>query len=51
VAYVANFRMAADHMFLQPNTLRTVPVASSDVALDRLVVGIDINGDARAYPI
>lgn len=51
IAYVANFQMAADHMFRQPRTLRMVPTASNEVALDRLVVGIEINGDARAYPI
>ena len=51
LTYMANFRMAADHMFLQPKALRMASVEGNEVALDRLVVGIDINGDARAYPI
>lgn len=50
-AYVVNFRMAADHMFLQPRTLRMVSSAENGVKLDRLVVGIEVNGEARAYPL
>ncbi|MBC7897721.1 MAG: DUF3179 domain-containing protein, partial [Cytophagaceae bacterium] len=49
--YVVNFRMAADHMFLQPRTLRMVSSAENTVALDRLVVGVEVNGEARAYPL
>lgn len=51
VAYMANFELSADHMFLQPTTLLMKPVEQNTVATDRLVVGIDINGDARAYPL
>jgi uncharacterized integral membrane protein len=51
LAYVVNFRMAADQMFKQPRTLVSLPVASNKVALDRLVVGIEIDGQARAYPL
>lgn len=51
VAYVVNFRMSADRMFVQPRSLLMQPVAQSNVARDRLVVGIEINGDARAYPL
>ena len=51
VAYATNFRMAADHMFLQPTTLDMQPVARNAVKLNRLVVGLVINGDARAYPL
>jgi hypothetical protein len=51
VAYAANFRMAADHMFRQPTVLRMVPAANNTVAGDRLVVGVALNGDARAYPL
>ena len=51
IAYLFNFRMAADHMFLQPTTLRMVPASASKVATDRLVVGIELDGQARAYPL
>jgi hypothetical protein len=51
VAYATNFRMSADHMFLAPATLNMQPAARNSVEKTRLVVGIDINGDARAYPI
>jgi len=51
VAYAFNFRMAADHMFLQPTVLRMATKADNKVEQDRLVVGIELNGDARAYPL
>ncbi len=51
VAYATNFQMAADHMFLQPTTLDMQPVARNAVKRNRLVVGLVINGDARAYPL
>jgi hypothetical protein len=51
VAYAVNFRLAADHQFLQPRALIMQPPERSTVAADRLVVGIEINGSARAYPL
>ena len=51
LVYVVNFRMAADSMFLQPRMLRMVPVTSNRVALDRLVVGVEMDGQAKAYPL
>jgi hypothetical protein len=51
VAYVVNFRMGADHLFLQPTALVMAPPERNTVAGDRLVVGIDLDGDARAYPL
>ena len=51
VAYVANFRLAADQMFRQPTVLDMRPAATNKVAMDRLVVGVALNGDARAYPL
>ncbi|MEO7964401.1 MAG: hypothetical protein ABIT38_10910 [Gemmatimonadaceae bacterium] len=50
VAYGVNYRMSADHMFRQPTTVRMEPAASNKGALDRLVVGVELNGEARAYP-
>ncbi|MBX9732859.1 MAG: DUF3179 domain-containing protein [Chitinophagaceae bacterium] len=51
VFYLFNFKMEADTMFLQP--AKTVMVAAKDnkVPANKLVVGIVINGEARAYPI
>ena len=51
VAYTANYRMAADHMFRQPSVLNMQPPERNKVAEDRLVVGVAMNGDARAYPL
>jgi hypothetical protein len=51
VSYVVNFRMGADHMFLQPTALVMRAPERNTVAQDRLVVGIELNGDARAYPL
>lgn len=51
VAWQTNFKMAADQMFLAPRSLIMAPWAENAVELDRLVLGIEIDGDARAYPI
>jgi hypothetical protein len=51
VTYAVNFRMSADHIFRQPTALRMQPAARNVVAPDRLVVGIELGGDARAYPL
>jgi hypothetical protein len=51
VTWAVNFRMGADHLFLQPTALVMQPPERNSVAGDRLVVGIEINGDARAYPL
>ncbi len=51
VAYMANFQMAAEKMFLEPAVLRMEPAARNVVEPTRLVVGVEVGGDARAYPI
>jgi len=51
VVYMANFQMAADHMFYQPNKLLLVKAADNKVDSQRLVIGIVNNGEAKAYPI
>ncbi|MGQ0646431.1 MAG: DUF3179 domain-containing (seleno)protein [Gemmatimonadaceae bacterium] len=51
ITWVVNFRMAADQMFRLPTQLIMAPPERSTVARDRLIVGIEINGDARAYPL
>jgi hypothetical protein len=51
VTWVTNFRMAADQIFRQPTKLVMQPASRNAVALDRLVVGIEVNGETRAYPL
>ena len=51
VVYALNFQMSADHMFLEPASVKMRPAEKNVVKKERLVVGIDINGDARAYPV
>ena len=49
--YVLNFQMAADRMFIAPKSVLMVPADRNKVDTSRLIVGIDINGQARAFPI
>ena len=51
VAWAMNFRIGADHLFLQPTVLVMQPPERNAVAGDRLVVGIELKDDARAYPL
>jgi len=51
IIYMANFKMAADAMFKQPNQLLLVNAASNKVDSNRLVLGVSINGESKAYPI
>ena len=51
VGYATNFVMAADAMFRLPTVLSMRPAAQNRVPLDRLVVGIEVKGEARAYPL
>jgi hypothetical protein len=38
-------------MFLEPASVTMRPVGKNSVEPNRLVVGVEINGDARAYPV
>lgn len=51
VGYAFNFRMAADHLFYQPRTLVMQGSGQNVIAPDKLVIGVEINGQAKAYPI
>lgn len=51
LAYLFNFVMSADAMFLQPTVMTMATPAGNSVALDRLVVGLELHGEARAYPL
>ena len=49
--YLFNFDMAADKMFYQPSTLRLADAQTNKVNLDKLVLGVSLNGQTKAYPI
>ena len=49
--YFFNFRFQADKMFHQPSTLSMAKTGSNKIAADRLVIGVSINGEAKAYPV
>ncbi|GAB3804199.1 hypothetical protein GCM10028819_35370 [Spirosoma humi] len=51
VGYAFNFRMAADHMFYQPTSVQLQPASHNTVKSDREILGIEVNGQAKAYPI
>ena len=51
IVYMTNFVMAADAMFKQPKQLLLVNAGSDKVDPNRLVLGVSINGEAKAYPI
>jgi hypothetical protein len=51
IFYFFNFRFEADKMFYQPGTKRFAGAAANKVPLDRLVIGIVINNEAKAFPI
>lgn len=51
ILYFTNFQMAADRIFLAPDAVRMAPVETNVVDPARLVVGIEMNGEARAYPV
>jgi Protein of unknown function (DUF3179) len=51
VIYMANFNMAADHMFYKPEKILMATAASNKVDSNRLVIGVTNNGEAKAYPI
>ena len=51
VIYMANFLMAADAMFRQPEKFLLATAAENKVDSNRLVIGVNINGEAKAYPI
>lgn len=51
VIYMANFQAAADKMFRVPNQLLFASATENKVDSMRLVIGVTINGEAKAYPI
>ena len=51
VGYACNFIMAADSMFKQPDTVIFKNSRENKVEKNRLILGITVNGESKAYPI
>ena len=51
ILYMFNFRMTADHMFLQPEALVLKSKSENILNDSSIVVAISHQGEARAYPI
>jgi Protein of unknown function (DUF3179) len=51
IFFFFNFRFEADKMFYQPANKTFAAAASNKIPLDRLVIGVVINNEAKAYPI
>ncbi|WP_460673309.1 DUF3179 domain-containing (seleno)protein [Larkinella ripae] len=51
IYYQFNFRLLAEKMFYQPEKTVMLNLKSSKVPTDKVVLGLVVNGQARAYPI
>jgi len=51
VFYKFNFRFQADKMFYQPRTKTFASSKDNKIPTDKLIIGVEINGEAKAYPI
>jgi len=51
VIFMFNFQMTAEKMFYQPKILRMADAVENKVGLEKLVLGVEKNGQAKAYPI
>lgn len=51
IFYFFNFRFEADKMFYQPKSKIFANAANNKIALDKLVIGVVIGNEAKAYPI
>ena len=51
IAYFLNFKLNADKMFYQPQNKIFTAAENSSVSPGKLIIGIEINGEAKAYPI
>jgi hypothetical protein len=49
--YVFNFKMSADAMFKEPETLSLKPKSNNLMPDSTMVVGVEHNGEVKAYPI
>ncbi len=46
-----NFRFLAEKMFYQPNHIQFASGTENKISGNKLILGVEINGEAKAYPI
>jgi len=51
IFFFFNFRFEADKMFYQPSIKNFSSISGNTIDSDKLIIGIDIHGESRAYPI
>lgn len=51
IFFFVNFRLMADKMFYQPTQILFAGAKENKIAQEKLVLGIYLNGEAKAYPI
>ena len=51
IFYFFNYRFEADKMFYQPSTVKFADSAGNRIAANKLVIGVVVNNEAKAYPI
>jgi len=51
IIYIFNFKMTADHMFLQPEKLVFKPRSENTLSDSSLVIVVSNGAEARAYPV
>ena len=51
IFYMVNFKFLADKMFYQPKNKTLVSVSDNRITSDKLIVGVTINNQSKAYPI
>ncbi len=51
IFYLVNFKFLADKMFYQPKSKILATVAENKIDSNKLIIGVSINGQSKAYPI
>jgi hypothetical protein len=51
IFYFFNYRFEADKMFYQPSTVKFADSADNKIASNKLVIGVVVGNEAKAYPI
>ncbi|HAO47410.1 MAG TPA: hypothetical protein DCQ97_10825 [Chitinophagaceae bacterium] len=51
IFYMFNFKFLADKMFYQPQNKLLATVGENKIDSNKLIIGVAINGQAKAYPI
>jgi hypothetical protein len=51
IFYFFNYRFEADKMFYQPSTVKFADAADNKIAANKLVIGVVVGNEAKAYPI